>query len=537
MRRLLTAVAVALLLVPTLASAQTGSTRILVMPFDNPGREPRLHWIAEAASLLIADELNARGVSAIRRFERARAFEELHLPAAANLSRATVIKVGQLVAASEVIVGSVTLEGDALIIDAQSIRIDVGGLQPHVTERGPLTDVVLLFERIAAKLAPGTKVQGTRPERPPLEAFEAYVKGLMAESAASRASFLEAAIDAYPDYDRAHLALWDVRRDQADHAGALASARAVAASSPFARRARFFAAISLLELKRYDEAFDAFTALTEAAPPLAAAAAYNNLGIVQLRRAVPSERGVPTYFLTKAADLDSGDADILFNLGYAYVLEKNFQGAMYWLREALRRDPADAQSHYLLSVALRETGNSVEAARERELAVQLTSEIADLEKRAVEEKSPAARGLERLREDPESRVTLRPEQTIVSSAQREQRDLAAFHLDRGRRLFEKEEDGAALTELRRVVYLSPYEAQAHLLIGRIYLRAGRTAEAVEALKISIWSTDTAAARIALAETYIRQQNTGAARTELERALALDPESPDAKRLLASLAGK
>jgi tetratricopeptide (TPR) repeat protein len=538
MHKFLAVLALTMLLVPAPASAQASAdTRILVMPFDNPGREPRLHWIAEAASLLIADELNARGVAAIRRAERARAFEELHLPAAANLSRATVIKVGQLVAASEVIVGSVRLTGDDLVIEAQSIRIDLGRLQPHVTERGPLADVVQLFERIAGKLAPGTSIAGSRAPRPPLDAFEAYVKGLMAESAASRASFLEAAIDAYPDYDRAHLALWDVRRDQADHAGALASAKSVAPSSPFARRARFFAAISLLELKRFDEAFDGFTALTEAAPPVAAAAAFNNLGIVQLRRGSPSERGVPTYFFTKAADLDAADADILFNLGYAYVLEKNFQGAIYWLREALRRDPTDAEAHYLLSVALRGSGSDVEAARERDLAVQLTSEVADLEKKAAAENATAASGLERLREDPESRIGLRPEQTIVNSAQREQRDLAVFHLDRARRLLEKEEDGPALTELRRVVYLSPYDAEAHLLIGQIYFRAGRTAEAVEALKISIWSTDTAAARIALAETYIRQQNTAAARTELERALALDPGSADAKRLLASLAGK
>src|SRR5688500_4085341 len=305
MHKFLAVLALTVLLVPAPASAQASAdTRILVMPFDNPGREPRLHWIAEAASMLIADELNASGVAAIRRVERARAFEELHLPAAANLSRATVIKVGQLVAASEVIVGSVRVTGDDLVIEAQSIRIDLGRLQPHVTERGPLADVVQLFERIAGKLAPGTSIAGSRAPRPPLDAFEAYVKGLMAESAASRASFLEAAIAAYPDYDRAHLALWDVRRDQADHAGALASAKSVAPSSPFARRARFFAAISLLELKRFDEAFDGFTALTEAAPPVAAAAAFNNLGIVQLRRGSPSERGVPTYFFTKAADLE-----------------------------------------------------------------------------------------------------------------------------------------------------------------------------------------------------------------------------------------
>ncbi len=91
-----------------------------------------------------------------------------------------------------------------------------------------------------------------------------------------------------------------------------------------------------------------------------------------------------------------------------------------------------------------------------------------------------------------------------------------------------------MTELRRAVYLLPYEAEAHLLIGRIHLRAGRPQDAVDALKISIWSQDTAAARVALAEAYISTKDSAAARKELERALALDPASADATRLLGSL---
>lgn len=536
MRKLILLVLCWLLPLPVLAQGASES-RILVMPFDNPGREPRLHWIAEAASLLIADELNARGVAAIRRGERVRAFEQLHLPNAATLSRATVVKVGQLVAASEVIVGSVRLQNEELTIEAHSIRIDVGRLQPHVTERGPLPEVVTLFDRLVSKLAGAATARPDRSPRPPLDAFEAYVKGLMAESAVTRATFLESAIRIHPEYDRAHLALWHVRHDQADHAAALAAARGVADSSPLARRARFFASISLLELKRLDEALDGFAATIEGAPAPFAAAAFNNMGVVQLRRFGNVARGQPTYFLTKAADADPGDADILFNLGYAYVLERNHQGAIYWLREGVRRDPGDAEAHYLLSVALQGLGSSVEAAREKELARQLSSRVAEFDKRAAEERGPAPRGMERLREDPESRINLRPEQSIVSSAQRDQRDLAAFHLEGGRRLFQREEDREALVELRRAVYLSPYEAEAHLLIGRIHLRAGRPGEAIDALKISIWSADTAPARIALAEAYAKQQNNSAARIELERALALDPESVEAKRLLAALSGK
>ena len=90
-----------------------------------------------------------------------------------------------------------------------------------------------------------------------------------------------------------------------------------------------------------------------------------------------------------------------------------------------------------------------------------------------------------------------------------------------------------MAELRRAVFLSPYEAEAHLLIGRIHLRAGRPREAVDALKISIWSRDTAAAHVALADAYLRLKDGRGARTDVQKALALDPASAEAKALLAS----
>jgi Tfp pilus assembly protein PilF len=71
-------------------------------------------------------------------------------------------------------------------------------------------------------------------------------------------------------------------------------------------------------------------------------------------------------------------------------------------------------------------------------------------------------------------------------------------------------------------------------MGRIHLRAGRPEDAIDALKISIWSDDSAAARIALAEAYLASRNSAAARTQLQRALALEPSSSDAKRLLETI---
>ena len=94
----------------------------------------------------------------------------------------------------------------------------------------------------------------------------------------------------------------------------------------------------------------------------------------------------------------------------------------------------------------------------------------------------------------------------------------------------------AIQELRRALFLSPYLAEAHLLLGRLYLRGGRPAEAVEALKIALWSEETVAAHVSLAEAFLQVQDQAAARVEIDRALAIDPKSIEALALKARVGG-
>ena len=145
----------------------------------------------------------------------------------------------------------------------------------------------------------------------------------------------------------------------------------------------------------------------------------------------------------------------------------------------------------------------------------------------------STRGLERLKTSLEV-TSQRMGTAIAESGQRDQRELAAFHLDRGRRFFEQGNDGEATAELRRALYSSPYEADAHLLLGRIYLRSGQTQAAIDAFKISLWSSESSAAHLALAQAYVQAKDPTAARTEAQRVLALTPDSADAKALLDKL---
>ena len=144
------------------------------------------------------------------------------------------------------------------------------------------------------------------------------------------------------------------------------------------------------------------------------------------------------------------------------------------------------------------------------------------------------KGLERLKNEVELPHAGGVESRIASSEQRNQEELATFYLDRARRMYEQEQDRDALLELNRAVYLSPYLAGAHVLLGRIHLRNGRVHEAIDALKIAVWRAESAEAHAVLGEAYRQDKDLDGARAEAERALALDPASAEAKRLAASL---
>jgi tetratricopeptide (TPR) repeat protein len=524
---------VAVALVAALAPAARAQSReALVVPFEMTGAAPHLFWLSEGSAWLIADSLERYGTAVIARDERVAAFDRLQLPSSAGLSHATMIKVAQVVGAADVIVGSCAMHGDALTIRIRRISIEAGRISPEIVERGPLTDLVGMHDRAARQLAGATTAApppnpGTLLASP--QAFEAFVKGLVAEAPATQRTFLEQAAKTAPHDDRIALALWQVHTDLGEPARALESVKNVAGTSLHARAARYRAAVSLVDLKRYDQAFDTLKALNDAGR---SADVLNAMGVVQLRRGATPQSSGATYYFSQASQTVGTVADYFFNLGYAYWIDKDLPAAVYWLREAVRRDPGDADAHFVLAAALHTTGATAEAARELELATRLSERYeASAAKGAIE----VPRGLERLNDHLDRRAD-RIAASIITSGQRDQAEVATFHLEAGRRAFAREANNEAERELRRTIYLSPYQGEAHLLLGRVYLRSGRTADAIEAFKIALWCEDTAAGHLAMAEAHVQAQNPAAAREEVDRALKLDPASSDAKALAEKLAG-
>jgi len=107
---------------------------------------------------------------------------------------------------------------------------------------------------------------------------------------------------------------------------------------------------------------------------------------------------------------------------------------------------------------------------------------------------------------------------------------AQFYLDRGRRLFQQERDREALEELNRALFLSPYQAEAHLLVGLIHLRGGRYTKRSTPEDFRCGAAETAERMRSLAQAYLEAAEIALARGEPTGALALDPSSAEAKRV-------
>lgn len=406
------------------------------------------------------------------------------------------MRVGELMGAAAVVTGQFSLSGTSLEIRARTVYLSPPALSPEVTLTRPLGALFEAASGVASMLAGGTSPGGTWVTPPSVAAFAALVEGLTADSVDDQERYLKTALDLVPTYAEARLVSWSLLRDEGRHAAALEMVLKVPQASALHRQARYAVALSLIDLRRYDEAFRTLRELLKLQP---ASAVANALGVIQLRRPPTAQTGQPTYYLSQAVELDPDNADLYFNLGYAYWRVRDAQGSAYWLREAVRRNPADAEAHFVLGSALQQLGAMVEGEREQGLARQLSS---DVERWSTGVPS----GLERLSSTLKG-GRRRGQALDAPTNAAERTSLARFHLDAGRRAFERGDDREALSALRRATFLSPYLAEAHLLLGRLYLRADRVDEAVAALRIALWSDESADTKKWLAEALARQRPT------------------------------
>ncbi|WP_342373781.1 CsgG/HfaB family protein [Myxococcus stipitatus] len=203
--------AVLLLLLPlhlALGAAPSRPPRgpVAVMPFRNLNEDAALNWLARGLAETLVSDLRASGnLVLVEREQLDAAVAELKLQAETLTTESSAVRVGRLVGARTMVIGSIQRAQDTLRINARFIDVETGTVLDTAKVTGRAERVFALQDEVATRLL-GTPVKprAKRPSGPQaVRALVNYGRALDTKSEDERAAQLRATLSAEPSFEYA----------------------------------------------------------------------------------------------------------------------------------------------------------------------------------------------------------------------------------------------------------------------------------------------------------------------------------------------
>jgi tetratricopeptide (TPR) repeat protein len=338
----------------------------LVLPFFNHTQSQNLDWIGESIAESIGDSLASEGQLVLGRADRLEAYRRLSLRPGAELTHASIMKIGQALDASNVIYGSYELSPNpaspqskgTLRLTARILDLKHTHLSPDFIEPGALEDLASIEVRLAwqslKQLDPATRLTQADfiKDRPSvrIDAVENYIRGLLATTPEQRMRFFSAATRLDERYAPPAFQLARIYWEKKDYKTSATWFDRVTRTDPRYLEAQFFLGLCRFYTGDYAAAEHCFTLVAEQVP---LNEVLNNLGAAQARQK-KSEAAAASF--AKAIDGDSADPDYRFNLGFTQWRAGQYAAAVQSLRAATERNPSDQEATSLLGRALKQDG-------------------------------------------------------------------------------------------------------------------------------------------------------------------------------------
>ena len=335
----------------------------VVLPFFNHSTSPNLDWIGESVAETVHDALASEGVLVLDRADRLEAYRRLSLRPGAELTRASILKIGESLDAANVIYGSFELTQPATATSKGSIRIQARIINlkkthqgPSFSETGALEDLAVLSARLGWQALESMRGKSAPAQdeflraRPAvrLDAIESYVRGLLAASAEQRHRFFTQAARLDDKYSQPCFQLGMIYWERKDYKVATGWLQRVARTDPHYLEAQYFLGLCKYYNGDFAGSEESFQRVAAAMP---LNEVFNNLGAAQGRRNNPAA-AVSSF--QKALEGDSADPDYHFNLGYTLWRTGKYPEAVESLRAAVARNPNDTEATSLLGRALKQ---------------------------------------------------------------------------------------------------------------------------------------------------------------------------------------
>ena len=519
----------------------------LVFPFENAGASSRLDWLGEGLEELTIQRLSAAGQQVYTHAGRTEELDRSGLPSTAKLSRASMLRIAQNMDADFVVFGRYLSDGQSLTIESQILRISPIRLLHAVRETGSLNSLMELHLKMLWRLLaandhayPRNFEEFSRTQRPlRLDAFEHYIRGLLANDDDARLRELREAVRLDPEWPDPDFAIGDAYYSRRDCDSALPWFAKVSKTHDRYVEAVFATGVCRLLMNQPDRAEEVFTSLQNdlRGNMVSGADLPEILNDLALSRARQGKTAAAMTDLHRAAELDPDEDDYPFNLGLLALGSKDFAAAEEYFRDASRREPDNAENRALMILSLDQAGKKAEADEERETAAEIFGPDG-LPVVRLDAKKDTIAHLERVHTDLDT-TALRLEiasagDSASATAAAVAEDTPRAHIRRGRQELLAGRVDKAESEFRAALAADAASASGHDGLAEVYRRRGQLDDCSKELQASLRIRDSAVVRTTLARVYLEQKKLDLARTELERALKLAPKYSDAKALLESL---
>jgi len=329
---------------------------VVVLPFFNLAKQPNLEWIGESIAEAVHDSLASEGALVLDRDERLEAYRRLSLRPGAELTHASVFKIGESLDATHVVYGSFDLSAGSLRIPARILDLKNTRQSQPFSQSGALEDLAAIETRLGWQALSGLGWKPLPSERDflqarpgvRLDAVESYIRGLLASNAEQRHRFFTQAARLDEKYSQPCFQLGKVYWEKKDYKLAAGWFERVAPSDPHYLEAQFFLGLCRYFTSDFVGAEKSFEHVSAAMP---LNEVFNDLGAAQDRR---NNLAAAIASFQKAIEGDDRDPDYHFNLGYVLWRSGKYPAAVDSLRAVLARNPADTEATILLGRALKQ---------------------------------------------------------------------------------------------------------------------------------------------------------------------------------------
>lgn len=521
--------AVALVCQNAAGQSLPGTQTLMVMPFENQSNAPGLEWIGEAFPEVLSQHLTSSQLYVISRDDRVHAFDHSGIPQNLLPSRATIYRIAEEMDADYVVMGSYTFSGNVFTAHAQLLDMKKLHLYPPVESSGPLANLIDLQTMLAWEVLqempvhPATTRDQFLKAVPPvrLDAFENYIRGILATSYQQRVHYFHEALKLNPNYTLAMLQLGRTYFDNHEYESASVWFARIPKTDPAIGEASFLLGLSEFYRGNFDKALAAFNYLLTRVP---LTELYNNMGVAEARR---GRRAQAVEYFSRAVNADPYDADYRFNLAVALFKNGDSAGASRQLKDELQQRPNDGEAKTLLDMINRGVpppqpspgagaGNALLPPNQLHLPMERI-------KRNYDEAS--YRQIEmQIHNFEEARLA-----TMDRNKQ------AAYHVESGKELLAKNIPDQAEAEFRAAIGADSSNVVAHAQLAMLLEKKGDVTGARAEAQTSVRLKPNVDGLLVLARLDLKQNQVQLAAGEVNRALALEPGNATALALKRDIA--